>query len=253
MAHPRWEMLRQVRHDKRLSDGAKILYEELDDCAGKDGRTWISQKILADRLGKSLRRLAAHTDELRQAGYLKTERRQRASAISFLPWFDVPKTTHQEVNLDVPKIAHQEILDMPKTPIRCDENGTSKPSAPLYDPQQEPPTQTQASVRLSDEGFQHFTASYLATGANVIEEDFEDAFRFVWSKLTFAEQMERMAALTSHARFWDEPRFIPRPRKFLETEWKREAVDRRPVSRSKTLDGFRALISERLANGDPPW
>ena len=103
-----------------------------------------------------------------------------------------------------------------------------------------------------DHLWERFVADYLATGVAVIGEDFEAAHRY-WLTLSFNDRLARASALVRHAAVWDNPRFIPRPLKFLQQEWKREPVDRRPVSSASFTEGVKTAMRERIALGMKPW
>ena len=74
-----------------------------------------------------------------------------------------------------------------------------------------------------DEQFARFAADYMATGAALIGEDFAEAWQWAWKPLDFEQKLERIAALNKHAEeYRANPGFVPRPRKFLDSEWKRD-------------------------------
>ncbi len=106
-----------------------------------------------------------------------------------------------------------------------------------------------------DDVYARFVADYLGTGAALIDADFEDAYEFAWRRLDFEQKLDRVNALNRHsAEYHADPRFVPKPRKFLETEWERPV---RPTAsrgaKSETLvDRTMALVKRRIANGEPP-
>lgn len=69
----------QVAHvvgwDKDLSDGAFHTYYVLCCRSGKNGKTWITEKKLAQDRGKGLSTVQRHLKELREAGLVETQRR----------------------------------------------------------------------------------------------------------------------------------------------------------------------------------
>lgn len=100
-----------------------------------------------------------------------------------------------------------------------------------------------------DEVFARFKEQYLSLGAACIEEDFTAAYTFCWKTLDWEQKAERMKALEAHAsEYAADPRYIPKPVKFLEQEWKRPV---RPTSskgnKSLMLDRARDRL---LAEGE---
>ena len=74
----------------------------------------------------------------------------------------------------------------------------------------------------TDQHFVNFELDYLKLAQHFIDEDFEDAYENCWKRLALSEKLERIAGLNKHsAEYSEDPRFVPKPRKFLETEWKR--------------------------------
>jgi hypothetical protein len=75
---------------------------------------------------------------------------------------------------------------------------------------------------LRDESLAPLREIYSQAGAPVIDEDWIEAHAF-WRKLDFEQKLERVKAARERieAGTWADPVFIPRPRKFIEREWKR--------------------------------
>ncbi len=98
-----------------------------------------------------------------------------------------------------------------------------------------------------DEQYARFVTDYLNTGANLIGEDFAEAWQWSWKPLDFEQKLERIAALNRHAEeYHADPRYVPKPKKFLETEWKR---DPKPPARSAApvrKKSNRELLIERM-------
>ena len=92
----------------------------------------------------------------------------------------------------------------------------------------------------TDPAFQAFVSDYRRTGAAVIDEDFQEAFQWAWKPLDFEQRMDRHKALIEKLvrGYFDNPKMVPRPKKFLLSEWKRPAVVSVPhkESRSEMLD-----------------
>jgi hypothetical protein len=92
-----------------------------------------------------------------------------------------------------------------------------------------PTTSKPASVTFpktweEDADFSRFVADYLALAApeQFIGEDFTEAWEFCWKKLDYEQRIARGNALKRReTEFQEEPRFMPKPRKFLVSEWKR--------------------------------
>lgn len=107
------------------------------------------------------------------------------------------------------------------------ENGSlplPKPE-PLPEPLPKPPSREPISIATqwkSDEQYTRFAADYLGTGAALIDSDFAEAYTFCWRLLSFEQKLERIAALNKHAEeYHADPRYVPKPLKFLEKEWER--------------------------------
>ena len=72
-----------------------------------------------------------------------------------------------------------------------------------------------------DEVFVEFQEKYNSTGGAFIDEDYTEAFRY-WNRLRPDQRMERLASLAKHFEEYRlDPRYAPRPLKFLDSEWKR--------------------------------
>lgn len=81
-----------------------------------------------------------------------------------------------------------------------------------------------------DEHFVAFKADYEKTGGALIPEDWIEAYQWAWKPLDFEQRAERHKALLEkiEAGYFDNPAMVPRPRKFLQQEWKR------PIPKSKS-------------------
>ncbi len=99
-----------------------------------------------------------------------------------------------------------------------------------------------------DSEFARFAADYMATGGSFIAEDFAEAWQFCWKGLDFEQKLERIQALNKHAEdYHAEPRFIPKPKKFLDTEWKRDPKPPKaaPSRATSALERVQAQARER--------
>jgi len=82
----------------------------------------------------------------------------------------------------------------------------------------------------SDEAFCRFVARFIETGAAVIDEDFSEAYEFVWKRLDWEQKAARVKALEEHmVEYTGNPRFVPKPLAFFDKEWKRPV--RPPVAK----------------------
>ncbi len=80
-----------------------------------------------------------------------------------------------------------------------------------------------------DVEFAAFASQYGTMGAALIDEDFSEAYEICWKTLDFEQKAKRIVALAEHAsEYADNPRFTPKPLKFLQSEWARP---RRPPIR----------------------
>jgi hypothetical protein len=102
-----------------------------------------------------------------------------------------------------------------------------------------------------DEAFMEFVVDYLATGGAFVDEDFREAFEFCWKTLDFDQKLARRGGLTKHAEeYHADPRFVPKPLKFLRTEWERPVKPPpRPaaVKESVTTQAKRVLAEREKA------
>lgn len=75
----------------------------------------------------------------------------------------------------------------------------------------------------TDESFHPLIVLYRQSGKPVIDEDFIDAW-WAWKILDFEQKRMRIDRLKSNLdrHLYNDPTFIPAPRKFIEREWKRE-------------------------------
>lgn len=95
-----------------------------------------------------------------------------------------------------------------------------------------------------DDQWQTFRRLYADSGKSLIEEDFTKA-HLVWRVLDFAQRTLAIANITARVQAgeWNEPRFIPKPERYLEGgEYKRKVVPMRPKKQ-----GGLALTDEDIA------
>lgn len=62
-----------VRYDKTLPDGAKILFSELTALANKEGYSWASNAYFADLYGKDNSTISKYVSKLQKGGYIRIE------------------------------------------------------------------------------------------------------------------------------------------------------------------------------------
>jgi len=150
--------------------------------------------------------------------------------------------THQEVGAFKPlvhRLLHEigwlEEVDEHGDPLVTQPPSQQPVTAPLVAaPRPVPviPTPAASVPRWArDEVFVRFRARYLETGAALIDEDFSEAYEFCWKTLDWEQKAERMKSLETHfEEFRADPRFVPKPVKFIEKEWKRAV---KPTSQPK--------------------
>jgi hypothetical protein len=99
-----------------------------------------------------------------------------------------------------------------------------------------------------DSQFASFATDYMATGGSFISEDFADAWGICWKLLDFEQKSQRIAALAKRsAEFRADPRFTPKPLKFLQSEWKR---DPKPAPKGKLIVDLRSKPPGHIDNTD---
>jgi hypothetical protein len=106
-----------------------------------------------------------------------------------------------------------------------------------------------------DAEFVAFRDRYMETGGSFIDRDFAEAYEFRWRKFDFEQKAARLAALGLHAEeYRSNPRFVPKPQKFLESEWERPvrpaATTAKPAP--SLADRTIALMQKRIDQGRPP-
>lgn len=108
----------------------------------------------------------------------------------------------------------------------------------------------------NDPVFSKLVQDYQSTGAAVIDEDFIDAYRFGWKPLDWEQKADRVRSLSERMdEYRRDPRFVPKPEKFLKQEWKR-AIKPPPSSingRKPTgAEAMMELVQQRIARGQEP-
>ena len=101
-----------------------------------------------------------------------------------------------------------------------------------------------------DAAFVQFSTDYLATGGAFVDDDFHKAFEFCWKTLDFEQKLDRVKALRAHSEeYHQDPRFIPRPLKFLEVEWERPV---KPPANGKPsfMESIESELNEIAENGE---
>jgi hypothetical protein len=209
----RLEFRSRVIADIRLSAYARLLYVILDDqFAGEKGCAWPKQPTLAAYAGFSRRQVQRSLYELVEAEYLDVEKGLGGCRYS-MSWIapnrrnpDTPIAPNRRNDCTVGAQSNDGIYLM-KQRIE-----TAKTEL------------TPATLWKSSPDFAAFVARYCELAQHFIDEDFTDAF-MLWNLLSLPERLERTRSLNTHAeKFAENPRYIPRPRKFLEEWWKRPAV-----------------------------
>jgi len=96
----------------------------------------------------------------------------------------------------------------------------------------------------NDVDFVRFAKAYMNTGAAMIEEDFNMAYDICWKKLDYIQRTERLNALDDHAQeYTADPRFVPKPLKFLQVEWQRPV---KPIAINGKGQLPRGVLAEAL-------
>lgn len=79
-----------------------------------------------------------------------------------------------------------------------------------------------------DDQWQDFRKQYSETGKPLIEDDFSDA-HYTWKVLDFFQRLAAIKGIRDRieAGQWDDPNFIPAPKKYLQREYTRAVIPRR--------------------------
>lgn len=226
-------------------------------------RVWpsISKHFFADKHDSSrLRNAVADVYRKNYFGFCKRQKKNRTgSAVS------VPQKPNKVIGIGdsgqevSDQVCHTKLDDTRRDETiqdevrRDDTSGGGGESAPPPKPAAPLSLVVQPEWKR-DEAFSRFAADYLSTGGAFIDEDFLDAHQWCWKKLDFEQRLERVRALAMHLPTWTDPGFIPRPRKFLETEWKRPALVPKIRSPDKSfVNDVTSVIEARLQRGEKPW
>jgi hypothetical protein len=62
-----------VRHNKSLSDGAKVLYAEITTLSAATGYCWATNEYFAQLFGKGQRTITRYISELQQYGHIQID------------------------------------------------------------------------------------------------------------------------------------------------------------------------------------
>lgn len=98
-----------------------------------------------------------------------------------------------------------------------------------------------------DESYAGFCELYRRSGALVSDEDFALAWH-VWKLLDWEQKRDRAERFAAgmDAGEWSEPRFIPRPRNFLQSHWKRPLPTQSPSKHQQSKNEVERLFRERM-------
>lgn len=99
-----------VMYDKKLSDGAKILYAIILSHANNKGLCDATNKYLADITSKSERTISYQIKELLDNEYIKTDFKQFKQRVIYPVW-KINTTTIKKATKLYQKFADQEYLD----------------------------------------------------------------------------------------------------------------------------------------------
>ncbi len=120
---------------------------------------------------------------------------------------------------------------------------------------------TEESMRPEfDDQWQHFRKLYEESGKPMIEEDFTRAHH-AWRVLDFEQKTAAIVGITNRyeAGEWDDPRYIPKPEKYLAGEYKRVVVAKRSriAAQLGRNDAQRAAVDQtalgKLEAEAAPW
>jgi hypothetical protein len=94
-----------------------------------------------------------------------------------------------------------------------------------------------------DGKFTDFVEAYRGTGRSTLPEEWEAAW-VKWGKLLPGERLAATHGVRQRVEYgyWDDPKYVPAPAKYLEKEWKREVKPRKKGGQSSVSD-------EELAQG----
>lgn len=129
-------------------------------------------------------------------------------------------------------------------------SGSSSSSSFLFSDKRINNTELEPEVRMDrwdlDETYTPLVELYRESGAPVIDEDFL-AGHWIWRNLDFEQKALRINAFRHNLEngLYGDANFIPRPKKFIDQEWKRKLV---PIKRKASVqDETARLFRERMA------
>jgi hypothetical protein len=114
--------------------------------------------------------------------------------------------------------------ELPRARARADSDSVygSSEGKESEENQRQPKLRRYSAAWKSDSSFAKFALDYLSTGASLIDNDFAEAYELSWKRLDFEQKLDRIAGFNRHAaEYRAAPAYVPRPLKFLETEWER--------------------------------
>ncbi len=79
---------RALARYKGISQGAKLCYGALSYFAGENGQAWPSHETLGEELGVTSRQVRDYLSELKEKGFIKTDRTQKTNKYYFI-WHEV--------------------------------------------------------------------------------------------------------------------------------------------------------------------
>ena len=129
-AKARFDALRKVCFDNRLSYGARVLYLALHDLAGQTGQCWPSQETLAKRFQTDPHQIRRWFVELRVAGYIQTIRRGPEATLCVFAWADIGNIDSEVFKTGQNDLSKTGQKDRSKTGQKC----PVIPAVSLYDP-----------------------------------------------------------------------------------------------------------------------
>lgn len=234
----------------QLSESAEILYRRLISVVDDYGRYYASPGTLRgacwplrpEKIDEQL--LSNCLAEIEEAGLLVRYQEGRFLQLSDFNQQVRSKSKFPEPDINCLAIAEQ-LRSTRRSRNAKSESESESDRAPDPAPVSErgvvPPPRWKR-----DEQYARFATDYLSTGGAFIDADFHEAFEFCWRHLSIEQRLQRVAGLNRHIEeYTSDPRFAPKPRKFLEVEWQRPPRPPKMPPVTTTIDRRR----EEVGNG----
>lgn len=270
-----------LRNDKEVSDGAKVLYLFITSLCHTDGYCWATNKYLAEQIGVKERQVKNRLFELKTRGYIdsiviRNEKNQVVERRIFLKLYEEDEGSHTPRAKNCPTSG--KIMPYPRAK-NCPENITGIEESNIS-PRETYSYPTSVSKRinvtkedthmsLSGSSHENPVANSLTDCSPQQAEEAKD-FNTFWELYPkHCGKIEARKAFLKHVRHedmgellkgldkykrtkqWSESKYIPYPSTFLNQERWKDGVEPDYKNWDEMSDAERGLMEEVLKGVDP--